>query len=128
MLTSVVGYPRVGSQRELKFASEKYFKGEIIEAELLAVGKKLREQHVLSQKKSGIDFIPSNTFSYYDCLLDTAYLLGIVPERYKKLGLSEIDTYFAMARGYRAFFVPNSYAKYQPELPTNDEGERPFNG
>ncbi len=101
MFTSVVGYPRVGSQRELKFASEKYFKGEIIEAELLAVGKKLREQHVLSQKKSGIDFIPSNTFSYYDCLLDTAYLLGIVPERYKKLGLSEIDTYFAMARGYQ---------------------------
>ena len=66
MFTSVVGYPRVGSQRELKFASEKYFKGEISEAELLNVGKTLRAEHVKAQKNNGIDFIPSNTFSYYD--------------------------------------------------------------
>ena len=101
MLTSVVGYPRIGENRELKFASEKYFKGEIDAAELENVAKSLREEHIRSQKEAGVDFIPSNDFSFYDCLLDTAVLCGIVPKRYKELGLSELDTYFAMARGYQ---------------------------
>ena len=101
MLTSVVGYPRIGAERELKFASEKYFKGEIGEKELLSVAKELRAEHICSQKKAGIDFITSNDFSFYDGLLDTAVLCGIVPGRYKELGLSEQDTYFAMARGYQ---------------------------
>ena len=48
-----------------------------------------------------IDFIPSNDFSFYDTLLDTAAALGIVPRRYKELNLSGLDTYFAMARGYQ---------------------------
>ena len=101
MQTSVIGYPRIGSKRELKFASEKYFKGEISEKELLDVAKTLRAEHINSQKKAGIDFITSNDFSFYDCLLDTAFLCGIVPKRYTQLGLSKIDTYFAMARGYQ---------------------------
>ncbi len=101
MLTSVVGYPRIGENRELKFASEKYFKGEIDAAELENVAKSLRAEHIRSQKEAGVDFIPSNDFSFYDCLLDTAVLCGIVPKRYKELGLSELDTYFAMARGYQ---------------------------
>ncbi len=101
MLTSVVGYPRIGENRELKFASEKYFKGEIDAAELEGVAKSLRAVHIRSQKEAGVDFIPSNDFSFYDCLLDTAVLCGIVPKRYKELGLSELDTYFAMARGYQ---------------------------
>ena len=94
MLTSVVGYPRIGAERELKFASEKYFKGEISEAELLLTAKQLREEHIRSQKEAGIDFITSNDFSFYDGLLDTAVLCGIVPRRYRELGLSEQDTYF----------------------------------
>ena len=101
MLTSVVGYPRIGENRELKFASEKYFKGEIDAAELENVAMSLRAEHIRSQKEAGVDFIPSNDFSFYDCLLDTAVLCGIVPKRYKELGLSELDTYFAMARGYQ---------------------------
>ena len=101
MLTSVVGYPRIGAERELKFASEKYFKGEADEAELRAVARNLRAEHIRSQKEAGIDFITSNDFSFYDGLLDTAVLCGIVPKRYKELGLSELDTYFAMARGYQ---------------------------
>ncbi|MCR4789351.1 MAG: 5-methyltetrahydropteroyltriglutamate--homocysteine S-methyltransferase [Lachnospiraceae bacterium] len=101
MLTSVIGYPRIGAQRELKFASEKYFKGEIDEKELFSIAKALRAAHVKSQKEAGVDFITSNDFSFYDILLDTAVLCGIVPKRYKELGLSDIDTYFAMARGYQ---------------------------
>ena len=101
MKTSVIGFPRIGTLRELKFASEKYFKKEITADELLAKGKELRKIHWNTQKEAGIDYISSNDFSFYDILLDTAVLFGIVPKRYKELNLSELDTYFAMARGYQ---------------------------
>ena len=101
MKTSVIGFPRIGTLRELKFASEKYFKKEITADELLQTGKELRKIHWNTQKKAGIDFISSNDFSFYDILLDTAVLFGIVPKRYKELNLSELDTYLAMARGYQ---------------------------
>lgn len=52
-------------------------------------------------KEAGIDYIPCNDFSFYDTVLDTAVLLGIVPKRYRELNLSALDTYFAMARGYQ---------------------------
>lgn len=101
MQTSVIGFPRIGTLRELKFASEKYFKKEITTEELLQTGKTLRKTHWNTQKKAGIDYISCNDFSYYDMLLDTAVLFGIIPRRYKELNLSETDTYFAMARGYQ---------------------------
>lgn len=101
MQTSVIGFPRIGTLRELKFASEKYFRGEISSQELLDTAKNLRKIHWTTQKNEGIDFIPSNDFSFYDTLLDTAAALGIVPRRYKELNLSGLDTYFAMARGYQ---------------------------
>jgi len=101
MKTSVIGFPRIGTLRELKFASEKYFKKEITADELLQKGKELRKIHWNTQKEAGIDFISSNDFSFYDILLDTAVLFGIVPKRYTELNLSELDTYLAMARGYQ---------------------------
>jgi 5-methyltetrahydropteroyltriglutamate--homocysteine S-methyltransferase len=101
MKTSVIGFPRIGTLRELKFASEKYFKKEITADELLQTGKELRKIHWNTQKEAGIDFISSNDFSFYDILLDTAVLFGIGPKRYKELNLSELDTYLAMARGYQ---------------------------
>ena len=101
MKTSVIGFPRVGTLRELKFASEKYFRKEITQDELLQVAKGLRKTHWETQKSAGVDYISSNDFSFYDMTLDTAVLLGIVPERYRRLGLSPLDTYFAMARGYQ---------------------------
>lgn len=101
MQTSVIGFPRIGTLRELKFASEKYFRKEIDSDELLQTAKALRETHWNTQKNAGIDFISSNDFSFYDMVLDTAALLGIVPKRYKELHLSQLDTYFAMARGYQ---------------------------
>jgi len=101
MKTSVTGFPRIGKNRELKFSSEKYFRGEITEAELLEEGKAQREYGILTQKDAGIDLIPVNDFSFYDNVLDTAFLFNVIPGRYKELGLSPIDTYFAAARGYQ---------------------------
>ncbi len=101
MKLSVVGYPRIGTLRELKFASEAYFKHAIEQTELKQTANRLRKTHWKTQLEHGIEFIPSNDFSFYDTTLDTAVLLNIIPARYQKLGLSPLDTYFAMARGYQ---------------------------
>ena len=101
MQTSVIGYPRIGKQRELKFATEQYFKHSIPQQELQAVAADLRKTHWTTQHTHGIDFIPANDFSFYDTMLDTAMLLNAVPARYQQLGLNALDTCFAMARGYQ---------------------------
>ncbi len=101
MKTTIIGYPRIGNLRELKFASEKYFRGEITAAELKAAAKEIRLFNLNLQKNSGLDLIPTNDFSFYDGVLDTAFLLNAVPARYTALGLSALDTYFAAARGYQ---------------------------
>lgn len=102
MKSAVIGFPRVGKLRELKFASEKYFRGEMSEKELNAVGKALREEHWRLQKDAGIDYISSNDFSFYDGMLDTTVLLNAIPGEYDELNLSENGVYFSMARGYQA--------------------------
>ena len=99
--TSVIGFPRIGKKRELKFASEKFFKGEISEAELVKTAADIRLYGWQKQREAGIGFIASNDFSFYDNLLDTAFLLNAIPERYKQLNLSELETYFAVAHGYQ---------------------------
>lgn len=101
MSTSVIGYPRIGSLRELKFALEAYFKGEKTEDEIKTLAKELRKEHLTTQKNAGIEFISSNDFSFYDNTLDQAVLLNIVPKRYRELDLSELEKYFAIARGYQ---------------------------
>ena len=75
--------------------------GEITAAELEAAAKEIRVRNLNLQKGSGLDLIPSNDFSFYDGVLDTAFLLNAVPARYTSLGLSVLDTYFAAARGYQ---------------------------
>lgn len=99
--STIVGYPRIGVQRELKFAVESYFQKNTNENELENTAKELRKGYWLTQKELGVDIIPSNDFSFYDNLLDTAFLLNIIPDRYKQLDLSKLETYFAMARGYQ---------------------------
>ena len=101
MTTSVIGYPRIGALRELKFAQEAFFKGQKSAEELLALAKDLRKTHWTTQKDHNIDFISSNDFSFYDGTLDTAVLFNILPERYAKLELSDLEKYFAAARGYQ---------------------------
>ena len=99
--TFVTGFPRIGKKRELKFAIESYFKGQISATELEKTAASLREYGWKKQKQAGIDFIPSNDFSFYDNVLDAAFTFGIVPQRYNALNLSELDTYFAAAHGYQ---------------------------
>ena len=101
MNSAVIGFPRVGKLRELKFASEKYFRGEISKTQLTETAKKIKAENWKCQKEQGIKYISSNDFSYYDGMLDTAVLLGVVPECYKNLNQDALDTYFAMARGYQ---------------------------
>ena len=99
--TSVIGFPRIGHGRELKYSSENFFAGKISSAELESTAAGIRSYGWKKQSQAGINFIPSNDFSFYDNMLDTAVMLGAVPTRYSSLELSALDTYFAMARGYQ---------------------------
>src|SRR5215217_2241412 len=101
MKTNNLGYPRIGSNRELKKASELYWAGKITADELLKVGKNIRAANWQLQAKAGIDLIPSNDFSFYDQVLDLTLTLGAIPNRYSEIAKtnSALDLYFAMARG-----------------------------
>ncbi|QFU88843.1 5-methyltetrahydropteroyltriglutamate--homocysteine S-methyltransferase [Amycolatopsis sp. YIM 10] len=97
--STVLGYPRIGPDRELKKAVEGYWAERIDEAELRRVARKLRLDTWRGLARAGLDTVPSNTFSFYDQVLDTTVLFGALPRRFTELGLSPIDTYFAAARG-----------------------------
>ncbi|WP_426062876.1 5-methyltetrahydropteroyltriglutamate--homocysteine S-methyltransferase [Flavobacterium sp. DSP2-3-1] len=101
MKTNNLGYPRIGSNRELKKACESYWAGKISSEELLTVGATIRKENWQLQAEAGIDLIPSNDFSFYDQVLDLSLTLGVIPKRYQELAKtnSNIDLYFAMARG-----------------------------
>ncbi|MFV8464400.1 5-methyltetrahydropteroyltriglutamate--homocysteine S-methyltransferase [Flavobacterium sp. LB1P62] len=101
MKTNNLGYPRIGSNRELKKACESYWAGKISVAELLTVGATIRKENWQLQAEAGIDLIPSNDFSFYDQVLDLSLTLGVIPKRYQELAKTNsiIDLYFAMARG-----------------------------
>src|SRR5277367_5654196 len=105
MLKNNLGYPRVGTHRELKKACEQYWAGKTSKKELFSVARKLREEHWQLQQDAGIDLIPCNDFSFYDQVLDTSLMLGAIPKRYHTLmeqkQLPDIDLLFAMARGYQ---------------------------
>ncbi|XP_031401342.1 5-methyltetrahydropteroyltriglutamate--homocysteine methyltransferase [Punica granatum] len=100
MASHIVGYPRMGPKRELKFALESFWDGKSSAEELQKVAADLRASIWKQMADAGIRYIPSNTFSYYDQVLDTTAMLGAVPARYGWNG-GEIgfDTYFSMARG-----------------------------
>jgi 5-methyltetrahydropteroyltriglutamate--homocysteine methyltransferase len=105
MLTNNLGYPRIGSHRELKKASEMYWSGKTTTRNLFQVGRNIRHENWRLQKEAGIDLIPSNDFSLYDQVLDMSMMVGAIPPRYHDVILnkknSELDLYFAMARGYQ---------------------------
>ncbi len=92
-----LGFPRIGTRRELKKALEAYWKGEADAAALEATGATLRAESWAAQRDAGIKRIPSNDFSFYDQVLDTTAMLGAIPGRFA--GLGGFDAYFAMARG-----------------------------
>ncbi|GGE58029.1 methionine synthase (B12-independent) [Pedobacter psychrotolerans] len=105
MLTQNLGYPRIGSHRELKKICENYWAGKTGYKNVLQVGKNIRHENWKLQQETGIDLIPSNDFSFYDHVLDHSLTFGAIPKRYNevilKKGNTELDLYFAMARGYQ---------------------------
>jgi len=105
MIAHNLGYPRIGNNRELKKASEQYWSGNSTQQKLQDVAKEIRKQNLLTQQAAGLDLIPCNDFSFYDQVLDMSFMLGLIPERFspllQKKNLTELDIYFAMARGYQ---------------------------
>ncbi|KAL7895650.1 cobalamin-independent synthase [Trichoderma sp. SZMC 28014] len=99
--SAVLGFPRMGVNRDLKKATENYWAGKISQEELLAEAKRLRLAHWKIQKDAGVDIIPSNDFALYDQVLSHIQDFGAVPERYTKDGLDTVDQYFAMGRGHQ---------------------------
>ncbi|WP_319772441.1 5-methyltetrahydropteroyltriglutamate--homocysteine S-methyltransferase [Breoghania sp.] len=98
--TATLGVPRIGRKRELKFALESCWSGKSDETALLDTAQKLRAENWKEQQAHGIARIPSNDFSLYDHVLDTAVMVGAIPARYGwDGGPVSLDTYFAMARG-----------------------------
>src|ERR1700712_735095 len=99
MLTQNLGYPRIGGQRQLKKACESYWTGKIDLGELKEVARKIKEDNWQTQLNAGIDLIPCNDFSFYDQVLDTSLMLGVIPRRYSPIlsqvkTNNEIDLYF----------------------------------
>ncbi|MGH8629535.1 MAG: 5-methyltetrahydropteroyltriglutamate--homocysteine S-methyltransferase, partial [Burkholderiales bacterium] len=105
MLIHNLGYPRIGSHRELKKACESFWSSRIGIEELLEAGRQLRYQTWRLQQEAGIDLVPCNDFSLYDHVLDHSLLVGAIPSRYQPLsdafGSASPELYFAMARGYQ---------------------------
>jgi len=99
-LSHSLGFPRIGRDRELKKALEAYWKGELDEAELQAVGLELRAAHWQLQKDAGLDLLPVGDFAWYDQVLTHSLTFGVIPERFRPAdGKPTLDTLFGMARG-----------------------------
>jgi len=99
--TNILGYPRVGANRELKKAEEAYWAGKISKQELLETAAQIRKGNWQMQKNSGIDLIPCNDFSFYDQMLDLSLCVGAIPGRYNNLKKERLELYFAMAHGFQ---------------------------
>ncbi len=126
MSSFVVGFPRIGEQRELKFALESFWSGKSEFSDVLKVAKELKQRHWKYQKDAGVDIISVNDFSLYDNMLDMAITLGAIPERFR--GLKDQELYFAMARGNKdavamemTKWFNTNYHYIVPELTPNDE-------
>jgi 5-methyltetrahydropteroyltriglutamate--homocysteine methyltransferase len=97
--SSVLGFPRIGANREVKKAVEAYWAGKLSAEDLQKAVADVRKTSWQSLKERGVDFIPSGDFSLYDHVLDHADTFNVIPKRYQGLGLSPLDVYFAMGRG-----------------------------
>ena len=102
----LAGFPRVGAKRELKFAQERYWRGEIAEADLLDIAKKLREINWQHQANANADFVAVADFTFYDHILDLQVATGVIPARFgfDSQNLT-LDQYFQLARGNKTQFA-----------------------
>ncbi len=112
--THNLGFPRIGEQRELKFAQEKYWNKDISHAALQEVASTLRQKHW--QDQSSLDLSPVGDFSFYDQVLDTSFLVGNIPKRVRHLSHNELDNYFRVARGRAAFDEEESHCVSAGEM------------
>ncbi|PXX41622.1 5-methyltetrahydropteroyltriglutamate--homocysteine S-methyltransferase [Undibacterium pigrum] len=105
-IAHTLGFPRIGAQRELKFAQESFWRGDITEATLRETGSDLRARHWGLQKQAGLDFVSVGDFAWYDQVLNTLALLGALPRRFgfdaKQLTLAD---YYLAARGNPQHFA-----------------------
>jgi 5-methyltetrahydropteroyltriglutamate--homocysteine methyltransferase len=122
----IVGFPRIGEQRELKKALESFWAGKCSFFEVQNVASELKKRHWEYQKNAGIEYISSNDFSLYDNMLDTAVMLGAIPKRFQ--GLQNEDLYFSMARGNKQSvamemtkWFNTNYHYIVPELSLEDQ-------
>ncbi len=100
VVSSNLGYPRIGEHREWKKALEDFWAGHLEEELFLQKMESLRLEHLQKQKALGIDRIPVNDFTFYDHMLDMSVMFGLVPKRYGYTGGPvSLETYFSMARG-----------------------------
>ena len=97
--THILGFPRIGEFRELKKALDAYWKSNITQEQLLDVGKEIKYHAWRIQAEAGLDFITVGDFSFYDHILDTSALLGVVPSRFQQGTEFDLDTIFTMGRG-----------------------------
>ena len=123
-MSSILGFPRIGKNRELKKALESFWNEKCSEQDLANTAKELRKKHWEAQKN--LDFVCVNDFSYYDNVLDLAYALNAKPKRFRDL--SGLEGYFAMARGNKnnvacemTKWFNTNYHYVVPELSVNDE-------
>ncbi|MDO6426190.1 5-methyltetrahydropteroyltriglutamate--homocysteine S-methyltransferase [Thalassotalea sp. 1_MG-2023] len=96
-----LGFPRIGKQRELKFALEAYWQNNISQQELLKVSHDIRKENWLLQAEAGVDLLPVGDFVHYDHVLTTSLMLGVIPERFSHT-LDALDLEFQIARGKSA--------------------------
>lgn len=96
----ILGFPRIGANRETKKAVEAYWRGAISQVELEAIGRQIRHDNWKIQAEAGLDFVTVGDFSWYDHVLDTSALLGVIPERFgPKQANVDLNTIFCMGRG-----------------------------
>ncbi|KAG2349003.1 cobalamin-independent methionine synthase [Suillus weaverae] len=100
--SSVLGFPRIGANREVKKAVEAYWAGKLSAEDLIKAAADVKKSSWTNLKERGVDLIPSGEFSLYDHVLDHSAAFNAIPKRYQGLGLSALDVFFAMGRGRQA--------------------------
>nr|WP_289072682.1 5-methyltetrahydropteroyltriglutamate--homocysteine S-methyltransferase [uncultured Halomonas sp.] len=123
-VSHILGYPRIGAQRELKKVTEAYWKGEVRRDELEAAGQALRLAHWQTQQAAGLDMVSVGDFAFYDHVLNVSVLLGAVPGRFQaedevNAGCIDLDTAFRMARGRAPSGTPAAACEMTKYFDTN---------
>ncbi|BBI53155.1 5-methyltetrahydropteroyltriglutamate--homocysteine methyltransferase [Vreelandella olivaria] len=123
-VSHILGYPRIDAQRELKKATEAYWKGECTRSELESTGRELRLRHWQAQQDAGLDFVSVGDFAFYDQVLNVSVALGAVPGRFNAAaevagGEVDLDTTFRMARGRAPSGAPAAACEMTKYFDTN---------